>query len=729
MTGDGIRKRACAVAVHPRQHLIDPVPPEDLADAADRLEAVPCVELERSAHMLQVRVASQLPATTGRLHQHPSREPEGGVIAEATEEALVVIGRELDVAVQLPHMGEGGGQAQPIVECARLGGVMEPIGSGGERYRGRLNDSHKRNVLHCSPQQIKGAVVGSIVDHDPFVGWSSLTLHAPHDGFDMPRFVKDGRDDGQALFAHATRSTPLAGDVLPSRVRITYRQREGRRSERACFCRKSGRIAAFVGCGADKADLPLRGRSVSDTGTEAWLEPETRLSRHPCRWRPAAAAAAALLPILLLAACGGSSQAVRGLRGAHLVGTCASRTCASATAVLYGGLPGSRSARAYALYVDGRQRGVEQAPPFGFGTLHCGIEYGLAVVERGRSGPDRTLYATRYRAPACRGAVVVGTDGVPDVACNQTVRSGADLGTVLSDAAAGSTVCLSAGSWARQVINNVNPAGTVTVASAPGQTAEVGGLTLALAGAVSNLTFEGIRFSGGVEVDGTAHSLLFRFDDFQDIRDEYAFNFRPFASGRSAVDDGVTISYDQIDHVSECLQMDGGETEIVNFTFSHNVCGPGIGYGEDPSFGAHYIQTDGVNGFDVVNNAFEGPPDPRTVTYGNHLNVLHVWGSSREHRLLQQRHLARAHDRADDPAGRQHLPKQVERNHHKQQSRRRGPDVRAGIQLSRLCHGQLSRARDDVDAQHDRRKHMGRRPGLAGELHLGVLSIVDQHDR
>ena len=105
------------------------------------------------------------------------------------------------------------------------------------------------------------------------------------------------------------------------------------------------------------------------------------------------------------------------------------------------------------LYVDGRQRGVEQAPPFDFGTLHCGSEYGLTVIERGRGGPDRTLYATRYRAPACRGAVVVGTDGVPDVACNQTVGSGADLGTVLSDAAAGSTVCLSAGSWARQVIS------------------------------------------------------------------------------------------------------------------------------------------------------------------------------------------------------------------------------------------------------------------------------------
>ena len=246
------------------------------------------------------------------------------------------------------------------------------------------------------------------------------------------------------------------------------------------------------------------------------------------------------------------------------------------------------------------------------------------------AGPIRTVYANRFRTPACRGFAVVGTDGVPDVACDQTVGSGADLGTVLSGAASGSTVCLRAGNWGRRVINNVNPVRMVTIASPPGHPADMGGLTLASAGAVSNLTFEGIRFSGGVEVHGPAHGLLFRFDDFQNIPDDYAFNFKPFASGSSAVDKGVTISYDQIDHVGECLQMDGGESEIVDFTFSHNVCGPGIGYDEDPSFGAHYIQTDGVDGFHVLSNAFEGPPDARTVTYGNHLNVLHVWGSSRD---------------------------------------------------------------------------------------------------
>jgi hypothetical protein len=348
-----------------------------------------------------------------------------------------------------------------------------------------------------------------------------------------------------------------------------------------------------------------------------------------CR-RLAATAVVALLPILLLAACGGSSQTQPTVRAPYLVGMCASASCASVTAILHGDLPDSQSARAYVLYVDGQQRRVEQAPPLNFGTLHCGIEYSLTIAERRSSGPDRTVYTTRYRAPACRGFAVVGTDGAPSVACDQTVGAGGDLGTALSAAASGSTICLGTGTWGRQIITNVNPAAMVTVASAPGQTADIEGMTLASAGAVNNLTFEGIRFSGGVEVDGAVHNLVFRFNDFEDIPDNYAFNFKPFASGRSAVDDGVTISYNQIDHVGECLQMDGGESEIVDFTFSHNVCGPGIGFQEDPQFGAHYIQTDGVSGFEVVRNAFEGPPDPRTVTYGNHLNVLHVWGSSRD---------------------------------------------------------------------------------------------------
>jgi hypothetical protein len=348
------------------------------------------------------------------------------------------------------------------------------------------------------------------------------------------------------------------------------------------------------------------------------------------RPRRAAAVALAVLSILVLAACGGSSGGGRNQAPPHLVATCASQMCASLTVDLRGDLPRSRNADAYVVYVDGRQLGVERTPPFDFGALHCGVEYALAVVERRGGNPDRTLYATRYRAPGCRGFAVVGTDGVPDVACDQTVGSGADLGTALSGAAAGSTVCLRPGNWERQVINNVNPGRMVTVASLAGQPADVKGLTLASAGAVSNLTFEGIRFSGGVEVDGPAHGLLFRFDDFQNIPDDYAFNFKPFASGASAVDDGVTISYNQIDHVGECLQMGGGEGAIVNFTFSHNVCGPGIGYEEDPSFGAHYIQTDGVNGFHILSNAFEGPPDVRTVTYGDHLNVLHVWGASKD---------------------------------------------------------------------------------------------------
>ena len=140
----------------------------------------------------------------------------------------------------------------------------------------------------------------------------------------------------------------------------------------------------------------MRGPPASDTGTKALLESEGRLTRLPHQGRVAAAVLLALLPILLLAACGGSSHGGRAVRSPYLVGSCVSATCASVTAILHGDFPGSPSAHAYALYVDGQQRRVQQSPPFDFGALHCGIAYrhrpGLGTYYR-RWWPGRG-YAT-----------------------------------------------------------------------------------------------------------------------------------------------------------------------------------------------------------------------------------------------------------------------------------------------------------------------------------------------
>jgi hypothetical protein len=63
-----------------------------------------------------------------------------------------------------------------------------------------------------------------------------------------------------------------------------------------------------------------------------------------------------------------------------------------------------------------------------------------------------------------------------------------------------------------------------------------------------------------------------------------------------------------------------------NYTFSHNVCGPGIGQGGDPD--AHYIQAEGNNNVTIDNNAFEGPANAQTIKRGAHLNVTHQCGNN-----------------------------------------------------------------------------------------------------
>src|SRR5262249_50252643 len=90
---------------------------------------------------------------------------------------------------------------------------------------------------------------------------------------------------------------------------------------------------------------------------------------------------------------------------------------------------------------------------------------------------------------------------------------------------------------------------------------------------------------------------------------------------------GVSMLHNQIDHVGDCLTIAGGSGIEKNFTFSHNVCGPGVGKGAttstDPS---HYIEIGGIDTAKVDNNAFVGPMDTNYINAGLHNNVFHVFG-------------------------------------------------------------------------------------------------------
>jgi hypothetical protein len=222
----------------------------------------------------------------------------------------------------------------------------------------------------------------------------------------------------------------------------------------------------------------------------------------------------------------------------------------------------------------------------------------------------------------------VGAPG-PAANCNVTLSVGANIQGTLSQAGAGTVVCLNAGNYGSVTLSGIAPSGNVTLAPAPGATVTINDLTLTGAPS-SNLTIQGFFIPGGVDDEtGTPGGLVFQYNTISHHAHGYGFYFDAGGNGQDGTQTGVQILDNQIDHVGECLAVTRGTDQERAFTFSHNVCGPGIGYADTVSTQpGHYIEIGGVTGVTVDNNAFVGPADPNAAPVGLHLNVFHIFGDA-----------------------------------------------------------------------------------------------------
>lgn len=220
-------------------------------------------------------------------------------------------------------------------------------------------------------------------------------------------------------------------------------------------------------------------------------------------------------------------------------------------------------------------------------------------------------------------AALVGPAGQPAVICNQVISVGASVQNALAAAAPGQVVCLNAGNWPKQTVGGVTPASPgVTLAAKPGADVHMPGLDTN--GQMNNVTIEGIKFSGGLQVLAGANNLTVQYNSFENF-DDYAVQGCSVCVNSGPTIIGLNVLYNQIDHVAYCLR---GTGNMSNWTFSHNVCGPGIGYGG--SSDDHYTQVEGIDGMTMDNNAFEGPFDSGALAAGAHNNVMHSCGSNIE---------------------------------------------------------------------------------------------------
>ena len=143
-------------------------------------------------------------------------------------------------------------------------------------------------------------------------------------------------------------------------------------------------------------------------------------------------------------------------------------------------------------------------------------------------------------------------------------------------------------------------------------------------GQTDNVTVEGIHFTNCVCILSGATNVTVRYNTFQHFS-TFAVRLCSVCGSTNAPINNIKVLYNQIDHVFYCFAAGG---HGGGWTFSHNVCGPGIGEGGDPD--AHYVQVIGNDNVTVDNNAFEGPFDVHALAAGAHNNVSHQDGSNLE---------------------------------------------------------------------------------------------------
>src|SRR5262249_24294771 len=164
--------------------------------------------------------------------------------------------------------------------------------------------------------------------------------------------------------------------------------------------------------------------------------------------------------------------------------------------------------------------------------------------------------------------------------CNRTVAAGGNIQNALSSAAAGSTVCMSSGTWSRQTFSGIAPSSTVTLRPAAGATVHFKGVTINGPGNTKNLLIEGFYIDGSVQgICGTTGGLTFAHNTIQNVSGDFGFYYYANGCGSGHTQTGISMLDNQIDHVGDCLTVAGGESMEANFTFNGNVCGPGIGLG------------------------------------------------------------------------------------------------------------------------------------------------------
>jgi Right handed beta helix region/Bacterial TSP3 repeat len=237
---------------------------------------------------------------------------------------------------------------------------------------------------------------------------------------------------------------------------------------------------------------------------------------------------------------------------------------------------------------------------------------GLAVGAHAFSVKATDAAGNADATPATNNWTVQSTESGGGGSCTQTLSSGANLSSAVSSAAGGAVICLGSGSYSVNV-TKANKSSMVTVKPAAGAAPT---LAYSMLNQATNLRFQELKFTGGIEALGPASKLQF-------VDNEFVGPFGFHANGQ-AQSNGTQVTD---------VLIDGNSMHNLDYTGTQ---GTANGYGVTASNGAAR--------FTITNNTIKSPASdyiqfasPETVLI-DHNTFLgpSLLGSHQDHQDLVQ---------------------------------------------------------------------------------------------
>ncbi len=244
---------------------------------------------------------------------------------------------------------------------------------------------------------------------------------------------------------------------------------------------------------------------------------------------------------------------------------------------------------------------------------------GLAVASHSFSVKATDAAGNADATPAAQAwTVQTAEGGGGSASCTQTLSSGANLSTALSSAAAGAVICLNSGSYSANV-TKVSKSSMVTVQPAAGAAPT---LSYSMLNQVTNLRFQGLKFTGGIEALGPSSKI-------QLVDNEFVGPFGFHANGQEQ-SNGTEVTD---------VLIDGNNMHNLDYTGTQ---GTANGYGITASNGAarftitdntikspasDYIQFASPNTVLIDHNTFLGPS--LLGSHADHQDLVQIFGGGK----------------------------------------------------------------------------------------------------